>query len=280
MILITDSGSTKTNWLAVDNKGNQLFKINSKGLNPAVFSENVLKERILACNEIIDIRNSVKNLHFYGAGCGTEMPRKILLQVLQSIFVNAKINVEEDTKAAIYSVTSGPAIVCILGTGSNCSYFDGNKVHQRIKSLGYSVMDDASGNYFGRILLRDYYFNKMPKDFAKGFASNYNLDADDIKKNLYKRENPNTYLASFSHYLIQNKDNEYAQKIISTGIRSFIENQILQYEESKKFPIHLVGSLAFFLQEEIKNIFNEYSLNAGKFERHPIHGLVKYHLNK
>jgi len=279
MILIADSGSTKTNWICIKNK-KQIFKVNTKGLNPAVFAEEILRQRILDCEELKKVKSEVTTIHFYGAGCGTKTPRKNLLKVLQSIFINSTIQVKEDTQAAVFAVTNKPAIVCILGTGSNCSYFDGEKVHQKIASLGYSVMDDASGNYYGKMLLRDYFFNKMPKYFATNFEKNYDLSPDEIKINLYKRENPNTYLASFSHFLINNKDSDYAQNIINKGLRLFVENQILQFEESKQLPIHFIGSLAHFLQDEIKLIFKEYNLTLGKIERHPIQGLVKYHTEK
>lgn len=278
MILIADSGSTKTNWFAIDTNGKELFKVTTKGLNPAVFSEQILMDRIVDNSNLMDSKNIVTAIHFYGAGCGTSTPKAILLQVLQNIFTNANITIKEDTVAAVNSVTTEPAIVCILGTGSNCSYFDGKITHQKIISLGYSVMDDASGNYYGRVLLRDYYFNKMPADFATDFAANYDLGADEIKKNLYKKENPNTYLANFSHYLVKNKHSVYAQNVILTGIRLFIENQILQFNESKTLPIHFIGSLAFFLQDEIKILFKEYNLELGKIERHPINGLVNFHI--
>ncbi len=280
MILIADSGSTKTNWIAIDTNGNELFKANTKGLNPAVFSEQILTNRIKDCKTLISSQNEVDVIHFYGAGCGTKTPKVILHNVLINIFPNAKIHIKEDTLAAVNSVTTEPAIVCILGTGSNCSFFDGKKTHQKIASLGYSVMDDASGNYFGRILLRDYFFHKMPTEFATNFAKNYNLDADDIKKHLYKKENPNTYLANFSHFLVQNKNSKYAQNVILTGIRLFIKNQILQFKNCTDLPIHFIGSLAFFLQDEIKILFKEYNLKLGKIERHPINGLVNYHFKR
>jgi len=278
MILIADSGSTKTNWVALNNKGKEVFIAKTKGLNPAVFKKKVLIKRILTNEKLTSHKESVETIYFYGAGCSTKAPKKIIKKVLQSIFKNAKIYVKEDTEAAVFSVTTNPAIVCILGTGSNCSFFDGVTIHQKIKSLGYSIMDEASGNYFGKVLLQDYFYNKMPIDFAEGFMRNYNLSPSKIKNNLYKKENPNTYLASFSHYLVDNKDCEYAQQIIKNGLKLFIENHILQYDDSKTLPIHFIGSLAFYLEDEIKNIFNQYNLKLGKIERRPIHGLVKYHL--
>ncbi len=129
-------------------------------------------------------------MFFYGAGCGTVEAPKMLKRVLESIFTNAAVEVKEDTYAAIYSTVGSahsPAVVCILGTGSNCTYFDGENVDQRITSLGYILMDDASGNYFGRQLLRDYYFNRIPEEIAKKFEAEFDLSAETIKDKLYKQ---------------------------------------------------------------------------------------------
>jgi len=276
MILIADSGSTKTNWLAVNDNNEQLFKINTDGLNPAVFPKKVIEDRISNSNELVNVKNKVKKLLFFGAGCGTLKPKLALKEVLASFFKNAEIIVEEDTAAAVYATAKDkPAIVCILGTGSNCTYFDGENIHQKIISLGYIIMDDASGNYYGKKLLKAYYFNKMPKELAMQFESEYNLDADFIKENLYKKDNPNTYLAKFSYFLIENKDHPYFQKMIKFGLREFIENQIFQFEEATTIPIHFVGSVGFFLRDEIAEVFKEYNLKLGVIERHPIKCIVE-----
>lgn len=280
MILIADSGSTKTNWLALSKSGKEIVRTKTKGLNPAVFDLEILKNRIEANKELTEIKNLVTEIYFYGAGCGTETPKNILKNLLVELFPNASVSVKEDTEAAVFSVTDKPAIVCILGTGSNCSFYDGHKVHQKIASLGYIVMDDASGNYYGKQLLRDYFFNKMPKDLAYKFKASYDLNPDIIKLNLYKRENPNTYLANFVRFLVQHKETQYGQNTIKKGFNLFIENQILQYPESVDLPIHFVGSIAHFLKKELKECLHKKGLQLGKIERHPINGLAKYHINK
>ena len=280
MILIADSGSTKTNWLVLDKTGKEVLRTRTKGLNPAVFDLEILQNRIEENKELTKIKDLVTKIYFYGAGCGTETPKKILKNLLVNLFKNASVKVKEDTEAAVFSVTDKPAIVCILGTGSNCSYFDGQTVHQKIASLGYIVMDDASGNYYGKQLLRDYFFNKMPNELATEFKKTYDLNPDTIKLNLYKKENPNTYLANFVRFLIQFKKTDYAQKVIKKGLNLFIENQILQYPESQNLPIHFIGSIAHFLREELKECLNEKGLQLGKIERHPINGLANHHLNK
>ncbi|WP_055446086.1 BadF/BadG/BcrA/BcrD ATPase family protein [Lacinutrix mariniflava] len=285
MILIVDSGSTKCDWIAVDKDGNQLLeKIRTKGLNPAILSEKKLRKTIKKSKELKANREKVTNIYFYGAGCGTENPRLALKVVLQQIFTNANVEVNEDTLAAVYATINAPdeaAVVCILGTGSNCSYYDGKKLEQRVSSLGYTLMDDASGNYYGKQLIRDYYFNHMPEDIKIAFADKYNLDSDYIKYNLYKQPNPNAYLANFAEFMILNKDSKYVKELIKEGIRVFSKNMILQFkEEIKTVPVHFAGSIAFFCQDEIREVAEELGYKVGNFERRPIEGLVSFHTNK
>jgi len=283
MIFIIDSGSTKCDWIAIDtDTGDLLFeKQRTKGLNPAIISDTDAFNIIKANDIIYDNKLNVTHVYFYGAGCGTEKPSKMLKEVLESIFLNAEVVVEEDIYAAIYAtvgVSLRPAVVCILGTGSNCTYFDGVQVDQRVCSLGYSIMDDASGNYYGRQLLRDYYFNVMPHDLKLVFETRYNVNEDAIKKALYKKPNPNAYLATFAEFLILNKESDYIQNVIKKGLRVFVETMILQYkEEIKTVPVHFAGSIAYFTQEEIKAVAQEYGFTVGNFERRPIEGLVQYH---
>ena len=278
MILVADSGSTKTNWIAIKKGGETFFKIDTAGLNPAVFAKEVLFERITGNKDLYDNRSKVEKIFFYGAGCGTQTSRKFLKTIFKSIFDKAEIEIYEDTIAAVKSLqTNEPGIVCIVGTGSNCSYYDGENTHQKIVSLGYIIMDLASGNYYGKQLLKEYYYNKMPRDLAEKFENEYDLSPDEIKENLYKRNNPNTYLAQLGRFLIENKSSDYAQNIIKEGLRLFTENQILQFEESKNIPIYYVGSIAHFLSDGIKEVLDEYNLKLGRIVRHPIITLAQHH---
>jgi N-acetylglucosamine kinase-like BadF-type ATPase len=282
MIFIVDSGSTKCDWLAIDANGEPLLgKQRTKGMNPAILSEKKLYKTIKN-NAVLDqVKNQVTRIFFYGAGCGTEKPRQLLQKVLHDFFPNAKADVKEDTYAAVYATVGAsldPAVVCILGTGSNCSYFNGTNLEQRVKSLGFSIMDDASGNYFGRQLIRDYYFNHMPGHLKVSFSEKYNMDSDFIKYNLYKQPNPNAYMASFAEFMFLNKESEYIVNVITNGIRLFAKNMILQFSEVlQDVPVHFAGSIAYFSQDEIKKVAKELGFTVGNFERRPIEGLVSYH---
>jgi N-acetylglucosamine kinase-like BadF-type ATPase len=283
MILITDSGSTKCDWIAIDDSGKLLSeKIRTKGLNPAILPEKKLNRIISKSEELMRFQDQVTHVFFYGAGCGTENPRAMLKGVLESIFEKAEVEVQEDTMAAVRASLNHKdeaAVVCIMGTGSNCSYFDGSDLHQRVKSLGYTLMDDASGNHYGKMLIRDYYFNKMPQTIKLAFEHKYNVDADFIKYNLYKKPNPNAYLANFAEFMFLNKDSDYIQEVIKRGFRMFAENMIMQFKkELETVPVHFAGSIAYFSQKEIKEVAKELGFKTGNFVRRPIDGLVDYHI--
>lgn len=280
MILIADSGSTKTDWIALSANGEELFQTQTLGLNPQVLTREIIKERIINNFELYQHKDEVTDVFFYGAGLGVERPKERINDVFGDFFTKASLHIKEDTYAALYSVFEEheASIVCILGTGSNCSYYDGENMHQKVVSLGYILMDDASGNYFGGQMIRDYHFNKMPKHLKEKFASEYELSAESVKTHLYREPNPNTYLATFARFLIENKDEDYSQRLIKKGLQEFVENQITQYENCREIPVHFVGSISFYLQKELLAVLKENGITPGKIIKAPIEGLVDYHL--
>ncbi len=280
MILIADGGSTKCDWVLLDNSGEVALKTRTEGLNPAVFPKEELLKRLQFNHDLKNIVETVDKVDFYGAGCGTATPCKILEKVIQQQFPNAEITINEDTLAAVYAVTSQAGIVCILGTGSNSCYYDGLNIHSSAASLGYILMDEASGNYFGKRLIRDYFYNKMPSELVLKFEERFELKADIIKMNLYKKPNPNAYLASFAEFIFTSEEvNGYFYKLISEGMSKFIEYRILCFKEAQQVPIHFVGSIAHFSEDIIKDCLKPYPLELGSIVRRPIDGLINYYKN-
>ncbi len=280
MKLLVDSGSTKADWISIDETGKILFTTQTLGLNPEVLNKEEIISRV---NDRFDIsfnKENVTHLFFYGAGCGTDRMKNFLTEVFKEYFPNATVVVHEDTYAAVYATTpkNEKAIVCILGTGSNCSYFDGKILHQKVQSLGYIAMDDCSGNQLGRQLIRDYYFSKMPAKLATEFAKTYDLDPDVIKHQLYKEPNPNAYMATFAKFLIQHKEEEYCQKLVRKDMQVFVDNYITQYDNCKEVPVHFIGSIAFYLKEELKEVLESNGLTIGNVLRRPIDGLIEFHV--
>ncbi|MDX6747681.1 N-acetylglucosamine kinase [Polaribacter sp. PL03] len=280
MILIADGGSTKADWIAINSEKEEEFRVRTLGLNPAVVAEEELHNRIINMFQLINIKDDVSEIHFYGAGCGTPKPTAVLKNILESIFVNAKVFVSEDMLAAVYAATGkDPGMVCILGTGSNSCYFDGEEMQMLVPSLGYILMDEASGNYFGKKLIIDYYYKKMPKSIALKFEKEFNLDADYIKKNIYKEANPNMYLASFAKFMFDFKNEKYIKRLIKKGFQEFFKYRILPYDLNNETPIYFIGSIAHYFRDILEKVAAKNDLQITDVIQRPIDNLLEYHKN-
>jgi len=281
MILIADGGSTKADWIAINQTTKEeVFRTRTLGLNPAIVPKEELHNRIINMFQLIQVKEDVKEIHFYGAGCGTPKPIQILKEVLASIFTNAEIFIDEDMLAAVYAASGKkPAIVCILGTGSNSCYFNGEQMEMLVASLGYILMDEASGNYFGKKLIIDYYYRNMPRKIAAKFEEEFDLDADHIKRHLYREPNPNMYLASFAKFMFDFKDEKYIKRIIKKGFQEFFKYRILPYNKSSETPIYFIGSIAHYFRDILEKIAEKNNLTITDVIQRPIDNLLEYHKN-
>ncbi|APA92963.1 MULTISPECIES: BadF/BadG/BcrA/BcrD ATPase family protein [Myroides] len=280
MKIIVDSGSTKADWIFFDQNNNVITSVTSLGLNPEVITLDEFFTRVNTVPDICKNKDEVKELYFYGSGCGSDRTKNIVKRFAEDYFANCKnINVHEDTYAAIYATVGKgeKGIVCINGTGSNVSYFDGNKVYQRIESLGFMAMDDCSGSALGRLMIKSFFLKMMPKELADLFKSKYDVDADVVKYNFYKKENPNAYMASFLPFLIEHKDKAFFQEMIREQISFFVNHYIKNNPEYTSVSVHFVGSVAYFLQDEFREVMAEHNIQVGKIIQKPLDGLIEYH---
>lgn len=282
MIAIADGGSTKCDWVLFDTNGSSSFKARTRGLNPSMLKKKEIETRLYESMDLSDFRRLVTEVYFYGAGCGTPKFAGFLEKNLSAFFVNAtRIRVREDLVGAVYSCTSDPGIVSILGTGSNCCYFDGEEIIVRMPSLGYTLMDDASGNHLGKLLLRAYYFDQLPRELAGLLEAEYKVKPAKVKKNLYKKDYPNAYLASFAPFVLNHQEHPFMQKLLRDSLTSFIDTHLAFYtEECKEHPVHFVGSVAYYCQEILSEMLKQRGMLPGKFIRRPIDGLLEYHMNR
>jgi len=276
MILIADSGSTKCDWAVYKNNCEHTRK-RTQGLNPSILSDKIINAILTdLASDFKSIKNNISIVYFFGAGCNTSKSKQKISRLLQLTFKNANIIVEEDIVAAVRATTKSPAVVCILGTGSNCCFFDGKDVHKKIPSLGYILMDEGSGNYFGKELLKSYFYNDMPLDLKVLFKQSFNLKPQIVSENLYKLGTPNKYLAHFAPFLFENYQHPFIKNILIKGFATFIEEHLMCYrEELKSFPLHFVGSIAFNAQDIIIKILNNKGLHARCFIKNPIDNLSK-----
>ncbi len=278
MIAIVDSGSTKCDWVLLNDAGDFVLKTETIGFNPNIIDVGQIPAEILKNPELDENRFSINHLFFYGSGCGVKANCIKVEDALQKVFTNAKITVKEDLTAAAYSAYTGkPAIVCILGTGSNACYFDGEKIKRELPSLGFLIGDEGSGCALGKLLVKNYFMKKMPADLAKEFEAEYNLNIDDLIRNMYHNPRANAYLADFSKFIVSRKKHPYLQHLVFQELKNYLDYQVIPYEESKTSEVNFIGSIAYYYEDILRSAAADLHLNIGTIVQKPIEALVEYH---
>lgn len=279
MILIVDSGSTKSDWVILNEYGKEIFRTETIGFNPYFTNSKEIENAISKNEELSNLKKSATKVFFYGAGCSSRKMNDVVEKALINSFINAFITVEHDLLAAAYAAYNGkPAIVCILGTGSNSCYFDGENLHEETPSLAYILGDEGSGNNLGKRILKAFFLKKMPKFLHQAFQERYNLTTEELNKNVYQNQFANTYLATFSRFVSDHKYEPFIQKLIYDSLKEFFINQVLPYKASRFSEINFIGSVAHFYEEILYAVAAEFHLKIGFVIRKPIDNLVKYHL--
>jgi len=280
MILIADSGSTKCSWALCDQHGVLIKKFMTIGFNPYfIDKKKILKE--LEQSDLTKHSNEIHEVFFYGAGCSSKDKNNIIAESLQSFFINSKIVVKHDIDAACYAMYKGiPNITCILGTGSNSCFYDGKNIIENAPSLGFLLGDEASGNYFGKKILTLYFNNLMPEDLKIKFESGFETDLSIIKKNIYNNNRSNVYLSKYFPFVTENKNHPTIQDLISNSLNDFFNLHVCCYENYKDLEINFIGSVGYFLSEEINIIAKKYNCKIGGIVRNPINNLIDFHFNK
>jgi len=277
MILIADSGATKSDWILMNNEGEQM-RFQLVGLNP--FYVDTLEIITILSKELTPyIENKkIHQLYFYGAGCSSVFKCMTVEEAFDNLFENAEVVVESDLLGAgraLFKDREG--IACILGTGSNSCLFDGNEIVENITSLGYFFGDEGSGAHMGKVFLKDYLLGNLPQEIETAFKKDYNYNRDNILDAIYNLPFPNRFLASFCEFYADNLSNKYIFDLVSNSFREFFINQIKQYSKYKKVPVSFVGSVAFFFEPLLRQIAAEFEVKIDKILRSPINALAEYH---
>lgn len=278
MIAIVDGGSTKCDWVVLDSAGEIIFRTDTTGFNPNITNPENIALELQNNSQLSEIRFKIQHLFFYGSGCGVEDNKQKMKENLQHFFTNATINVKEDLTAAAYSAYNGkPAIVCILGTGSNSCYFDGENIHSELPSLGFLIGDDGSGCALGKILVKNYFMKKLPEDLHQEFSDIYQLQIEELIKNMYHNPKANAYLADFSKFIVDRKDHPFLQHLVFEELKNYFDFQVLPYEQSKSCEINFIGSIAYYYEDILRAAAAEFHLHIGTIVQKPIEKLVDYH---
>lgn len=277
MIAIIDGGSTKCDWVLITPKGEEMARWETTGLNPNHISKAQMIE-VLQNQDYTFSASEVKSIYFYGSGCGIEKNQKVVAEALERVFTMADITVKGDMLGAAYAVYNGsPSMVCILGTGSNSCFFDGKDIRRDLPSLGFLIGDEGSGCALGKLLVKNFFMKKMPSDLHQEFEKEFNLNIDDLIRNMYHNSHTNAYLASFSKFIVSRKQHPYLQNLVFQELKNYLEYQVLPYPEAKEVEINFIGSIAYYYEDILREVMAGLNLKIGKVMKKPIDALVDYH---
>ncbi|WP_207536492.1 N-acetylglucosamine kinase [Desertivirga arenae] len=276
MILVADSGSSKTDWI-LKLGDTELKEFTTRGINPYFQTDKDICKVLSAYDEIQEYNSRVKEVYFFGEGCTTPDKREIVSNGLSKVFSRAYISVENDALGSAYATCGKKkGFTCILGTASNVAFYDGEQVHEGVHGLGFVFGDEGSGTYFGKKLITDYLYDKMPAHVRKAFKKDYDINKDIVIRNVYQEPLPNFYLASFAKFLSSNRGEEYVESILHFGIEEFIKTHLLPYPTHQSYPCHFVGSIAYHFQDVLTGVCQKHKIKIGKVLSNPIHDLADF----
>ncbi len=280
MILIADSGSTKTDWRLMDGY-KEVARAETKGFNPYYQNADEMDREIMTALLPALPEAEISTIYFYGAGCSTSERKQQIVDVLSPYFGNAEILVHPDLLGAARALCGHEqGIVCILGTGSGSCLFDGEKIVENIPSLGFILGDEGSGAWLGKKMVTDFLREHMPKKCIDLISNELNINKEIILEHVNHKPMPSRYLAGFAKFISRHKDMTYFYKLIFDSFTAFAENYILRYEDYDKMSCHFVGSVAFYNQDILQNVAKYNGLKTGNIIKSPIDGLTSYHATK
>lgn len=278
MILVADCGSTKIDWCLL-NSGKVEKQVFTLGMNAVMLTEEEIRQRI--AEELApDLAGyPVEEVYFYGAGCISDDVCANVASAIKTNFPDAtKVEVHTDLLAAARALCGRqPGIACILGTGSNSCYYDGNVIVDNVSPLGYILGDEGSGAVLGKLLLGDILKNQLPKDLCEKFLTQYQLDRLEIIRRVYKEPQGNRFLASVTPFLIENIDRSEVHTLVINAFKAFFIRNIAQYPSYKTLDVNFIGSIAYYYRPVLEEAAEACGCHVGTVIKSPMEGLIKFH---
>lgn len=278
MVLVAESGSTKTDWRLVCQ--HKIEHFSTDGINPFYQTpENIttiLQQQLLP----FLVEKEITEVHYYGTGITDFSKKNSLESVMKNLFPKLKIiEIESDIAAAARGLFgSSEGIACILGTGSNSAFYNGTEIEFQVHTLGFWLGDEGSGGYLGKVLITSYLQKELPDRCRQLFEAKLGkLERLTVLENAYKKPFPNRYFASFSLFLFEYRSEPFFKELIENAFRSFFEKYIVKYPNFQQIPIGFVGSIAFYHQETLRKIALEFGLQIAQIHKSPIDALVLFH---
>ncbi|MEG2337158.1 MAG: hypothetical protein RSC04_05405 [Bacteroidales bacterium] len=277
MLLLADSGSTKTDWCLISKSGDEKY-FQTIGLNPYFVDESMVDEILSKELDPFFDKSKVEFVHFFGSGCANDSKKMVLQYSLEHFFSTAEVFVESDLIGAAQALCGKEkGLVCILGTGSSSCLYDGQNIIDRRPSLGYLLGDHGSAASLGLHLLSDFLHQDMPEHLQNAFAQECPYLTPDILDRVYKGPFPNRFLGGFAKFLFEHKEEMYAKNLVTKAFETFFEKQILRYPNFSAYPIHFVGSTAYWFSNLIHEVAQKNGLQIQQIVQRPMDGLKAYY---
>jgi glucosamine kinase len=279
MILIADSGSTKTEWVLLDGKP-MLNGLHTKGVNPYFLSVEEITH--IFSTELIPQLNVdpslITEVHYYGAGCSSTEKCSMVELPLAQYFTNAKIEVTHDLLGAARAACGHhEGIAAILGTGSNSCLFDGSTIVANQPSLGFIMGDEGSGGYIGKELLKQFLYRELPEELHRAFDQKYSITKEIVLQKIYKESMPNTYAASFTQFVAAHIQTPAMQQLVLDAFDVFFKRHISSYPQFTHYPISVIGSVGFVFEQQLREIASNYQTTIHQLIQKPMDGLIQFH---
>jgi len=276
MMLIADSGSTKTDWCVIlDNT--PIKRIGTKGLNPFFQSEEEIQQELTHSLLPQLPEGTIDSVYFYGAGCTPEKAPTLRRAIADSLPVVGNIKAYSDMLAAARGLCGREAgITCILGTGSNSCFYDGKEIVNHISPLGFILGDEGSGAVLGKLLVGDILKNQLDGAIKEVFLKQFDLTVPEIIDRVYRQPFPNRFLASLSPFIAQHLEEPGIRQLVLGSFIAFLRRNVMQYDYTQ-YPAHFIGSVAHCYKEILQEAAQETGIRIGKILQSPMEGLIQYH---
>jgi glucosamine kinase len=279
MLLIADSGSSKTGWRLINDKG-VIFSFHTEGLNP--YYKTIEQIKAVLNKDLISHlpykAGDIRCIYFYGAGCSVASKCKEVKIALSDCFTNAEVHVDHDILGAARACCGhDKGIVCILGTGSNSCYYDGKDTTQTIGGLGFILGDEGSGGHIGKSIVAAFLNKEMPEDLRTAFTNTYHMDRAAIDKKVYLEPNFNKFLGTFSMFAAEHIKHPFIQSLLKECLDLFLVKHVCRYADYKNTTVHFVGSVAYYYKDILLELCKNKGITTGKFVLEPVEELVGFH---
>lgn len=280
MIAVVYSGSKSAFWKIAHN-GKTIAECTMPGINPCFNEPKHILYLLSKNSALINHAEQIKRIFVFAAGASAQSKQKELANTLNLFFKNSKITVRDDLYgASIAACYNETGIVGILGSGSNCAYYDGKNPDQNNYGLGFILGDEGSANYLGKILLKKYLEDKMPDDLKLKLEEKYNVDRPIVLERVYKKPNVQQYLSSFLDFYIENRTHKFIVQLIDQAFENYFKIYLLPtIEQHPNEEIHFVGTVAGNFQDRLRSVAQKHDITIISITKEPIYNLLNYYSN-